>query len=253
MPQRGGGSVLSGNAAVGDVESGKTFYNTEPTTKETGTLALTGDAEVGDVKSGKTFYKDGLKTKKTGAGTKTLSAANENVEAGYYAATTLSAVDPDLAPENIMKDETIFGKAGNAIGKQYNLGDTIILSHDALTQQDEWVWAKQKTITINSLDFYRDVDQIRIYFEMRTNQSSTIMGRLKKNDVDHGTERSTNSSSFQNYTEDLVYVKDDEINLWAKGWDQVGVMCEQRNLRVKGTLVNFSFRDTPLKGTNSTP
>jgi len=44
--------------------------------------------------------------------TQTLNPANEIVEAGYYAATTLSAVDADLAPANIRGGVTIFGKVG---------------------------------------------------------------------------------------------------------------------------------------------
>ena len=44
--------------------------------------------------------------------TKTLNPANENVLAGYYAATTLSAVDADLAVGNIRGGVTIFGFLG---------------------------------------------------------------------------------------------------------------------------------------------
>lgn len=43
---------------------------------------------------------------------KTLNPANETVEAGYYAATTLSAVDADLAVGNIKDGVTIFGFLG---------------------------------------------------------------------------------------------------------------------------------------------
>ena len=46
--------------------------------------------------------------------TRTLSAANDTVAAGYYAATTLSAVDADLAAANIVTGKTIFGVAGSA-------------------------------------------------------------------------------------------------------------------------------------------
>jgi hypothetical protein len=48
--------------------------------------------------------------------TRTLSAANETVNAGYYAETTLSAVDTDLAAANIVSGKTIFGFAGSAAG-----------------------------------------------------------------------------------------------------------------------------------------
>jgi hypothetical protein len=48
--------------------------------------------------------------------TRTLSAANETVDAGYYAATTLSAVDADLAVGNIKSGITIFGFLGTHSG-----------------------------------------------------------------------------------------------------------------------------------------
>lgn len=48
--------------------------------------------------------------------TRTLSAANDTVAEGYYAATTLSAVDTDLAVGNIKSGTTIFGFAGEAAG-----------------------------------------------------------------------------------------------------------------------------------------
>lgn len=44
--------------------------------------------------------------------TRTISAASEAVAKGFYNATTLSAVDADLAPANIKEDITIFGKTG---------------------------------------------------------------------------------------------------------------------------------------------
>jgi len=77
--------------------------------------SLTGTAVVGEVKTGSTFYKDDY-TKLTGNGTQTLSAANETVNAGYYAATTLSAVDSDLATGNVKEGVTVFGFAGTYAG-----------------------------------------------------------------------------------------------------------------------------------------
>lgn len=45
---------------------------------------------------------------------KALSADTTTVQAGYYAATNLTQVDPDLAAENIVSNVTIFGIAGTA-------------------------------------------------------------------------------------------------------------------------------------------
>jgi hypothetical protein len=47
--------------------------------------------------------------------TKTLNAANDTVQAGYYAATTLHTVDGNLATGNIKSGATIFGIAGAAV------------------------------------------------------------------------------------------------------------------------------------------
>lgn len=46
--------------------------------------------------------------------TQTLSDSSTTVEAGYYEATTLDAVDGDLAAANILAGNTIFGVAGSA-------------------------------------------------------------------------------------------------------------------------------------------
>lgn len=62
--------------------------------------------------TGKIGFVNGSKI--TGNGTKTLTDANDTVEAGYYAATTLHAVDADLATGNIKSGVTIFGIAGKA-------------------------------------------------------------------------------------------------------------------------------------------
>ncbi len=74
------------------------------------------DTEVGNpvvaarMKTGDVAFVNGSKI--TGSGTKTLDPANDTVPAGYYASTTLSAVDTDLATANIKAGVTIFGKAG---------------------------------------------------------------------------------------------------------------------------------------------
>jgi hypothetical protein len=72
-------------------------------------------ASTGDVLAGKTFW--GLTSggwgPRTGAlSTRTLSADSVTVAAGYYAATTLSAVDTNLATVNIRSGVNIFGVTG---------------------------------------------------------------------------------------------------------------------------------------------
>lgn len=72
-------------------------------------------AVAAQVLSGKTYW--GLLSGGWGTLTgtmpiQTLSAANDTVAAGYYAATTLSAVDADLVSGNIRSGVNIFGVAG---------------------------------------------------------------------------------------------------------------------------------------------
>lgn len=74
-------------------------------------IITAGDAVVGEVKTGSTFYA-GSSTLLTGNGTQTLNAANDTVNAGYYAATTLHDVDADLAEANIADGVEIFGITG---------------------------------------------------------------------------------------------------------------------------------------------
>jgi len=76
-------------------------------------------AGVAEVLSGKTFWglKSGAWGPRTGTmATQTLSADSTTVEAGYYDATTLDAVDPNLAEGNIKNGVTIFGVEGERHG-----------------------------------------------------------------------------------------------------------------------------------------
>ena len=70
------------------------------------------DAAVGEVMDGKFFFAVEEPIKEGTMPTQTLDPANENVPAGYYAATTLSAVDGDLAVGNIKDGVMIFGFTG---------------------------------------------------------------------------------------------------------------------------------------------
>ena len=66
MPGGGlsGGKLTLADADVSDVVAGKKFYAGDKVIK-TGTLELSGDAAAGQVKSGRTFYNSDPKTKVT--------------------------------------------------------------------------------------------------------------------------------------------------------------------------------------------
>jgi hypothetical protein len=110
------GTYDASNLATSTVKSGVTFGVGLTGAYPSATYPLPGDtaapdATAADMKTGvEAWTKAGVLI--TGSGTQTLSAANDTVTAGYYDATTLSAVDPDLAPENILSGVTIFGFTG---------------------------------------------------------------------------------------------------------------------------------------------
>ena len=98
-------SAVNANLAGGNIKTGITIFG------KPGTFTSDATAVEADTLFGKTFYAGGAV--KTGTmPTRTLSAADETVAAGYYAGTTLSAVDANLAAENIKAGLTIFGNTG---------------------------------------------------------------------------------------------------------------------------------------------
>lgn len=113
------------NLSVGTVKTGTTFGNGLTGEYPSASYPLSGaigvDAAAGDIRDGLDAWN------KTGAHitgtmpTRTLSAASETVSAGYYDASTLSAVDTDLAVGNIKSGTTIFGILGTLVA--YLFGD----------------------------------------------------------------------------------------------------------------------------------
>ena len=92
-----------------NIRSGVILFGVTGTPEVVNTAS--GTAEAGDMRVGKTAYVNGAAITGTMA-SQTLSSANAMVAAGYYAATTLPAVDADLAATNILAGVTIFGITG---------------------------------------------------------------------------------------------------------------------------------------------
>jgi len=113
-----GSGVVAGDAdlVTGNIKAGVTIFGVAGKTEVVDTSS--GDAVAADMKSGKKAWVDGVEV--TGnIPTQTLSAASTTVSAGYYAATTLEAVDTDLTAANIKKDVNIFGVVGSFSGDEY--------------------------------------------------------------------------------------------------------------------------------------
>ncbi len=84
------------------------------------------NALVGEVMNARTFYAVGGARKTGTLATRTLNPANETVQAGYYAATTLSTVEVNLAAANILSGVNIFGFVGVATVQDIADADAVL-------------------------------------------------------------------------------------------------------------------------------
>ena len=105
-------NAVDPDLATGNIKKNATIFGVVGKTEVVDTTEATNPVVEGRMKTGDVGFVNGNKI--TGTGTKTLSAANDTVTAGYYEATTLSAVDADLAAANIRCGKTIFGVDGTA-------------------------------------------------------------------------------------------------------------------------------------------
>jgi len=97
------------NLVTGNIKSGATIFGVSGKASVVDTASAT--AAAGDMLSGKTAYVNGAQV--TGSmPTQTLSNTSTTVNAGYYSATTLDAVDTNLSSGNIKSGVTIFGVSG---------------------------------------------------------------------------------------------------------------------------------------------
>jgi hypothetical protein len=106
-----GSGVVTGDVdlVTANIRAGVNLFGVTGTPAVVNTAS--GTATAGNMLTGNTAYVNGSLVTGTMA-TRTLSAANATVSAGYYAATTLTAVDPDLAATNIQSGTVIFGQTG---------------------------------------------------------------------------------------------------------------------------------------------
>jgi len=112
---------LDVNLSSDNIRSTVTIFGVAGKPQVVDTTETTNPMAATRMKTGDVGFVNGNKI--TGTGTKELSAANDSVAEGYYAATTLSAVDADLAAANIVLGKTIFGKVGSAVAAS---GDAVV-------------------------------------------------------------------------------------------------------------------------------
>lgn len=127
-----GSGTVAGDAdlASGNIRSGVSIFGVpgDSNVVDTGS----GDATAAAIQSGKKAWVDGAEV--TGSmPTGALSPASATVSAGYYEATTLSAVDTDLAAGNIKQGVNLFGVTGTnpPAGSVPRTGQTVSTSATA--------------------------------------------------------------------------------------------------------------------------
>ena len=134
------------NLATANIKAGMTIFGVAGKTEVVDTTS--GNAGAGDVMSDKKAYVAGALVTGTIA-TRTLSTTNDTVDAGYYAATTLHAVDPDLATNNIRSGVTIFGVTGKTEVVDTTSGNAV--ASDVRSGQVAWVQGVAVTGTIETV------------------------------------------------------------------------------------------------------
>lgn len=127
----GKGKIASALAVMNQTASSSDTYDT--LANKIKAISTDANAAVGDVLSGKTFYQGGVKRTGTmpnrGAPTFTPGTSNQSIAAGYYSGGTVLG-DPDLVADNIRNGVNIFGVVGNC-KRYFQAAGNITLSNAA--------------------------------------------------------------------------------------------------------------------------
>ncbi len=207
----GSGSVAGdADLVTGNIRAGVNLFGVAGKTEVVDTT--TGDAAAGDIRSGKKAWVDGAEI--TGSiATRTLSAANQTVNAGYYAATTLGAVDTDLAASNIAEGVTIFGLTGTHEYGGFNTGDVLVAS--ANTQRSgisKDVMKKVKSIRVPR------GGKFRFNWKWRSETTGNlVLTQIRRNGVIVGQLHGAKLTAWQTEWEDIGgWSANDTAELWVE-------------------------------------
>ena len=99
--------------ATANIKKGATIFGVAGKTQVVDTTEATNPVAATRMKTDDVGFVNGNKI--TGTGTKEISATSDSVAEGYYAATTLRAVDTDLSAGNIRNGKNIFGVTGRLV------------------------------------------------------------------------------------------------------------------------------------------
>ena len=96
-------------------------------------------------------------------------------------------------------------------------------------------WVKAKSVQVFATGI------LRVKFELRSPQNYTVYGRIYKNAVAYGTQRSTTSSTFVAYTQDLSFSSEDTVELWINGG---GYQVQVQNFKICADIGSLLISDS---------
>ena len=111
-------------------------------------------------------------------------------------------------------------------------------SNDTVRKETMGSWVKIKSFTLPN-DF--PTQKVRISFDIASwNIQGWVYGRIYKNGIPYGTERSTRLP--QTFVEDLIFTGGDEIELFVKSRDAVGYYVENNHFSILGTTAPEPYK-----------
>jgi len=135
-------------------------------------------------------------------------------------------VTDDISTHSAL-DEGIHG-----LLKKYVIGDVALQNNGAERYTTNGGYTKKLDIEIDTL--HADPSTLRVGFQLKTtNAGSAAWGRIYKNGVAAGAERTTIDTNYETFEEDIAFAEGDLIQLYLHV--TAGFQAWGTNLQVKGT------------------
>ncbi len=159
--------------------------------------------------------------------------------------TSVEATVSFIRNPDISAVKTVVDANKDSIILLFNALDSIYSDQPFLTVANDAIIASADTQRLTVSASYEKLKEIktifsgeyRISFDLKATAGFTAYGRIYRNDVAYGTERSTVSDTFETFSEDLIFISGDLVQLYLKTTDSENAYCLNFRLKaVKGTF-----------------